>query len=45
VTFATGNTSTFLSGQAPPGAYYIRVKAQNTCGTGTASNEQFVLVP
>jgi predicted phage tail protein len=43
--FATGNTATFLSTQAPPGTFYVRVRAQNSCGSGAASNEQLVVVP
>lgn len=43
--FATGNTATFLSTQAPPGTFHVRVRAQNSCGSGAASNEQVVVVP
>ena len=30
---------------APPGTYYVRVRAQNACGTGPPSNEQIITVP
>ena len=37
--------STTLQAQAPPGVYYVRVRAQNTCGTGPASAERVIAVP
>jgi hypothetical protein len=43
--FATGSTATFLTTQAPPGTFHVRVRAQNGCGTGGASNEQILTVP
>jgi peptidyl-Asp metalloendopeptidase len=30
---------------APPGTYYVRVRAQNPCGTSLPSNEQIITVP
>lgn len=30
---------------APPGSYFVRVRAQNACGTSTPSNEQSITVP
>jgi peptidyl-Asp metalloendopeptidase len=30
---------------APPGSYFVRVRAQNACGTSTPSNEQVITVP
>jgi hypothetical protein len=30
---------------APPGTYYVRVRAQNACGTSAPSNEQVIVVP
>lgn len=45
VVSSTGTTSTTLAGNAPPGAYYVRVLAQNACGQSVASNEVFVSVP
>lgn len=41
----TGTTSTSLAGNAPNGAYYVRVHAQNACGQSAPSNEIFVTVP
>ena len=41
----TGNASTSLAGNAPPGLYYVRVIAQNACGMSGPSNEVFVTVP
>lgn len=36
--------TTFLEAVAPPGIYYLRVKAANVCGTGAASSETFIVV-
>ena len=36
--------STSLATTAPLGAYYVRVRAQNACGTSAPSNEQFIVV-
>ncbi|MCC6991354.1 MAG: matrixin family metalloprotease [Acidobacteria bacterium] len=41
----TGTTATTLAGNAPNGAYYVRVHAQNACGLSAPSNEIFVTVP
>jgi titin len=41
----TGSTSTTLSGAAPPGTYYVRVKALNAAGAGPASNQVVITVP
>jgi hypothetical protein len=30
---------------APPGTYFVRIRAQNACGTSSPSNEQIVTVP
>jgi hypothetical protein len=30
---------------APPGTYYVRVRARNACGTSAPSNEQIIVVP
>jgi hypothetical protein len=38
-------SQTALVTPAPPGAYYVRVRAQNTCGTSLPSNEQLIVVP
>ena len=37
--------STGLAGIAPAGTYYVRVRAKNACGSGSASNEVVVAVP
>ncbi|MGE3274849.1 MAG: hypothetical protein AB7O67_07040 [Vicinamibacterales bacterium] len=34
-----------LSASAPPGAYFVRVRARNACGTGAASADVSVVVP
>ena len=30
---------------APPGTYFVRIRAQNSCGIGGTSNEQVIIVP
>jgi predicted phage tail protein len=40
----TGSASTSLTGTAPPGTYFIRIRARNACGTSGASNEASVTV-
>ncbi len=42
VVTAVGGTS--VTTPAPPGTYYVRVKARTACGTGPASNELAVTV-
>lgn len=45
VNFSTGNTeTTFSAAGVPFGAYYVRVKAMNAAGPGSASNESLLLV-
>jgi hypothetical protein len=45
-TFTLSATATALSGSKPvQGTYYFRVKAQNSAGTGGATNEVKVVVP
>jgi hypothetical protein len=39
-----GNDPRFTA-QAPPGTYFVRVRARNACGTSTGSNEVVVRVP
>jgi hypothetical protein len=41
--FQTSGTS--IAGAAPPGRYYIRVRARNDCGVGPVSNEIAIEVP
>jgi predicted phage tail protein len=45
VTFPTGNLDTALVTAAPPGRYYVRVRAANASGPGPASNEVVIDVP
>jgi hypothetical protein len=40
----TGNNSGTYSATAPPGTYYVRVKAVNECGVSVASSEIVVIV-
>jgi hypothetical protein len=39
-----GSQTTIVT-PAPPGTYYVRVRAQNACGTSQPSNEQTIVVP
>jgi hypothetical protein len=41
----TGSSSTTLSVTAPPGTYFVRVRATNGAGAGAPSNEITVVVP
>lgn len=44
--FSTGKTATsFTAVAVPRGTYFVRVRGQNACGTGGASNERVVVVP
>jgi hypothetical protein len=38
-------SSRAFSTSAPPGAYYVRVRAANACGTSGPSNEVLISVP
>jgi hypothetical protein len=42
---ATGNTVRGAAGQVPQGTYFVRIRAQNACGIGTASSERVIRVP
>jgi hypothetical protein len=42
--FAMGRTTAF-STAAPPGVYYVRLRAVDACGAGPASSEVVVRVP
>jgi hypothetical protein len=37
-------SQTTLSATAPPGTYFLRVRAANACGTGAASSEVFFVI-
>jgi hypothetical protein len=41
----TGSSQPLLQASAPPGVYYVRVRARNACGVGPASSEAIVTVP
>lgn len=40
----TGSSAATLTAGAPPGTYFVRVRARNGCGTSQASNEVVVTV-
>ena len=40
----TASTLTTITASAPPGTYYVRVRARNACGTSGPSNETLVSV-
>jgi hypothetical protein len=42
---ATGHLDTTWATPAPPGVYFVRVRAANAFGIGPASNEVTVIVP
>lgn len=42
--FNTGSAAPSFAAVAPPGAYYVRVRAMNTCGASPASEEIVVTV-
>jgi hypothetical protein len=44
LTFDTGASSTSFAAAAPPGTYFVRVRARNASGTSGPSNEAIVLV-
>jgi hypothetical protein len=33
-----------VSASAPPGTYYVRIRARNGCGAGSSSNEITIVV-
>lgn len=42
--FDTGSAATTINVSAPPGTYYVRLRARNACGVGAASTELVVRV-
>jgi hypothetical protein len=44
VSASTGSAAAMAVTPAPPGTYYVRVRAQNACGVSGPSNEQRVVV-
>ncbi len=45
LTGAPLGSGTSITVAAPPGAYYVRLRAQNACGTSAPSAEQLIVVP
>jgi hypothetical protein len=45
VVFDIGGPGTSFAAQAPPGVYYVRIRARNACGTSAPSNEVVIPVP
>jgi hypothetical protein len=45
IVVAPVGATTSLATTAPPGTYYVRVRAQSACGTSAPSNEQVIVVP
>jgi hypothetical protein len=43
--FSTGTSATSLIASAPPGTYFVRIRARNACGTSEASNEIVITIP
>lgn len=41
----TGSSATVVTAAAPPGTYYVRIRAQNACGISAPSNERTIVVP
>lgn len=42
---AAAGSLTSVTTSAPPGTYFVRVRAQNACGVSAPSNEQVIVVP
>ena len=45
VVFDIGGPGTTFAAQAPPGVYYVRIRARNACGTSAPGNEVVIPVP
>jgi hypothetical protein len=42
---STGSSAPSAVIPAPPGTYYVRVRARNACGVGAPSIERTIMVP